>query len=311
VALIKNLFKEPLVHFLLAGAALFIVFELVGRESPYAASRRIEVDGERLLTFQQFNSKTTAPEGTDAGLDALSSEEFERLIEDFVRQEALYREAKALGLDSNDPTFRRMLIGRLNSVNQMVISSGVQLSERDLEDYLAAHEDRYSIPPAVTFTHVFFSRDRHGDEAALALARAKLDELNTGRVPFHGAPSHGDRFLYHPNYVRKDAAEIASHFGDAMQRELFALDADDTRWIGPLRSPYGYHLVMVAATSAGYTPKLEEIRRRVEADAYQTRVEEELERIANSIVESYDIVVDKGLRARLDASGSTESQITN
>ena len=309
--MIKKLVKEPLVHFLLAGAALFIVFELVGRESLYDASKRIEVDGERLLTFQQFNSNTVGRDRPGAGLDDLSSEELERLIEDFVKQEALYREAKALGLDRNDPTFRRLLIGRLNSVNQMVVSSGVRLSDSDLEDYLAAHEDRYSVSPAVTFTHVFFSVDRHGDEGALTLARTKLDELNRTDVPFHGAPSHGDRFLYHHNYVRKDAAEIASHFGSEMQRELFTRNADDTRWIGPLRSPYGYHLVMVTATSAGYTPKLDEIRRRVEADAYQAALEEEIERIATSIVESYDVVVDAALRERLDAAESSELQITN
>jgi len=215
------------------------------------------------------------------------------------------------GWDRNDPTFRRLLIGRLNSVNQMVVSSGVQLSDSDLEDYLAAHEGRYSVSPNMTFTHVFYSLERHGDGGALTLARAKLNELNRAHVPFHGAPSHGDRFLYHHNYVRKDADEIASHFGSEMQRELFTRNADDTRWIGPLRSPYGYHLVMVTATSAGYTPQLDEIRRRVEADAYQARVEEEIEKIATSIVESYDVVVDEALRARLDAAEGSELRIAD
>jgi hypothetical protein len=126
--LIKKLAKEPLVHFLLAGAALFIVFEFVVKQSPYDASKRIVVNGEALLDFLQYSSRSNPPDR----LDDLSPEELGRLIDTFVREEVLFREAKALGLDTKDYGVRRQLIRRLDSVNQMVVSSSIQLSESDL-----------------------------------------------------------------------------------------------------------------------------------------------------------------------------------
>jgi hypothetical protein len=297
-----RLLKEPLVHFLLAGSALFVAFAYIAKENRNDASRRIVVESDRLLTFLQYNSRTLTPDGLEAGLDDLSVEELERLIDDFVREEALYRQARAVGLDTNDYALRQRIVRRLESINRMVVSSDIQLSEGDLEDYLAAHRDRYFVPPSITFTHVFFSVDRHGDDGADTLAHAKLEELNKARIPFHGAPSHGDRFLYHHNYVNRAADEVASHFGSAMQRELFAREANDTQWIGPFRSPYGYHLVMVTAKTDGYTPSLDEVRRRVEADAFQARVQAELDRITGSIVDGYEVELDEPLRTRVDVA---------
>jgi hypothetical protein len=305
--LIKKLLKEPLVHFLFAGVALFLVFEFVVKESPYDASKRIVVNGEALLDFLQYSSRSDPPDR----LDDFSSEELGRLIDNFVREEVLFREAKALGLDTKDYRVRRQLIRRLESANQMYVSSGIQLSETDLEDFLAANQDRYHVPATITFTHVYFSVDKHGAKGALALARAKLEELNRGQVPFHRAPSHGDRFLYHHNYVKTPADEVTSHFGSAMQRELFTRDAKDALWIGPLRSSYGYHLVMLTDSTAGYDPPLDEVRRRVEADAYQARLEAELEKITSSLVSSYEIVIDAPLQSRLNRVAGSEPQITN
>jgi hypothetical protein len=155
---------------------------------------------------------------------------------------------------------------------------------------------------------VYFSVDKHDAEDALALARGKLEELNRAHVPFHRAPSHGDRFLYHHNYVKTTADEVASHFGSAMQRELFARGASDALWIGPFRSAYGYHLVMVTDTSAGYDPPLEDVRRRIETDAYQARLEAELDLITSSLVSSYIVDLDDSLRVRLEGNGSSGSQ---
>jgi hypothetical protein len=286
------------VHFLVAGAALFILFGWVGDEMRSARTRRIVVDVDALEDYLRYSAKTVTPDG----LDSLSPGEYERLVDNFVRDEALFREARALGLDTSDYGFRRQLVRRLESVNRMVVSSAVDLTESDLEDFLAAHQDRYFVPPTITFTHVFFSFERHGDERARSHAESMLTELNRKRVSFHEAPARGDRFLYHRTYAAKDAQEIASHFGRPMQQELFALEPDDTRWVGPFRSSYGYHLVMVTGTSDGRMPGLDEIRPRVEADTAQARIQAELDLITRSIVSSYDVRLDPKVRHRLQSA---------
>lgn len=281
------------------GLVLFLAFDLISKDEQSDALNRIVVDRDRLLTFMQFRSKIFEADRIGDALDNLPEEELQKLIDDYVREEALYREAKALNLDKNDYTSRRRLIRQLEFINQGFISSSITLSEMDLQGHLDAHNDRYYVPPKITFTHVFFNADKRGEDSAHALALAKLDELNESQVPFHKALSHGDRYLYHRNYVNKEADEIASHFGPAMQKQLFALDANDKIWHGPFHSPYGSHLVMVIRYTAGYAPPLKEVRQRVEQDAIQARLKLELDRINQSIVDAYEVEVVDALKRDL------------
>ena len=94
------------------------------------------------------------------------------------------------------------------------------------------NKNDYFRPAEVTFTHIFFSHEIRGKKDARTQAEETLQSLNTDRVPFHRSPEYGDRFLYHTNYANRQADEIASHFGTALQRQLFQLDADDQTWKG-------------------------------------------------------------------------------
>jgi len=302
----RRLLREPLLHFLAIGFGLFAVFGYISRDERSEPASHIVVDRDRLVTFMGYRSRGPQTGRAEDLLDSLSKGELQSLIAEYVREEALYREAKALSLDRSDYSLRRRLIRQLEFINQGLISPTIALSESDLLDYLEARKDRYYVPSKITFTHVFFNRDKHGDTQALALARRKLHALNESRVPFHAALSHGDRFLYHRNYVSKDADEIASHFGSTMQEKLFAGGADSQLWQGPFRSAYGYHLVMVTRLQAGYHPSLAEVHQRVAQDAMQSRLKAELDRVAQSIVDAYEVVVVTGIQQDTPSPGVAE-----
>lgn len=304
--MLKRVLKEPLVHFLAIGIGLFAFYGYVSKDQRSDPANHVVVDRDRLLTFMQYRSRVPRGVPFEDLLDKLSAEDLKTLIDDYVHEEALYREAKALNLDKNDYTLRRRLIRQLEFINQGLISSTITLSEADLQGYLDTHKDRYYVPPKITFTHVFLNREIHGDRQAHGLALDQLKTLNESRVPFHEALSHGDRYLYHRNYVSKEANEIASHFGPDMQKQLFALDPDGKSWHGPFRSPYGYHLVMVTKTTAGYDPPLEEIGQRVEQDATQARLAEALDRITQSIVDGYTVEVTDGIQRDVLPAGEGE-----
>ena len=299
-------------HFLLVGSLLFVVFDSLN-ENAAEAPKRIVVDDAALLTFLQLRSKAFLPEQFEARLVGLPAGELKRLIDDFVRQEALYREAKALGLDEKDFGVRQRMISQLEFINQGVVSSAIELADDDLEDHLERNKQRYYEPPKITFTHVYFGTERHGDEGARQRSQATLKELNgasSGKpVPFHVAPAHGDRFLYRQNYVNQEASEIKSHFGGEMQRQLFALQPDDKTWRGPFRSSYGYHLVLVTKQTDRYLPSIEELRQRLTVDVYQKKLDEELRRIESSVVESYSVELDDALKERLEADPFTEEDL--
>jgi hypothetical protein len=277
------------VHFLAIGLGLFVLFDLVAPEDAGLDEKTIVVDRPALLTFIQFRSKAFNPEAAAARLDALSDSELERLVNDYVREEALHREALALGMDQNDYVIKQRLIQSLQFITNGFVSAAVDVSDEDITEYYEANRDDYYVDPYITFTHVYFSSDRHGREQARQLAEAKLAELNSEQVPFSESMRHGDRFLYNVNYVERTEDFVGSHFGRPMAAELFALEADNSRWHGPFESAYGFHLVMVTRRTEGVYPPLEEIADSVREDALRIKLDEQNERAVQAIVDTYDI----------------------
>ena len=285
----KKLLREPLVHFLAIGVGLFVLFDLVAPEDSNLDSKTIVVDRDALLTFVQFRSKAFNPEVAAARLDALGDAELSMLIDDYVREEALHREALALGMDQNDYVIKQRLIQSLQFITNGFVSAAVDVSDEEIAEYYEANREDYYVDPYVTFTHVYFSSDRHGREQARKLADAKLAELNTEQVPFSESTRHGDRFLYNVNYVERTEDFVGSHFGRSMAAELFTLKADDSRWHGPFESAYGFHLVMVTRRTDGLYPPLEDIADSVREDALRIKLDEQNERAVQAIVDTYDI----------------------
>lgn len=286
----KRLLKEPLVHFLAAGLGLFVLFGLVNRTTEDDGDPKvIVVDRDALLTFVQYRTKTFEPSVAEARLDKLSEEELERLIDDYVREEVLHREALALGLDRDDYVIRRRLVQKVEFITEGFAEASSAVDEAALQRYFEANKDDYYVEPYVTFTHVFFETEDRSREEARALAKKKLTELNRDEVLFSDAPQHGERFLYHVNYVERTPEYVASHFGVEMAKALFELSPDDEVWVGPFDSPYGVHLVMLTTNEPGREPALEEIKGRVIDDARRAAVRERTAEAIDDIVDAYDV----------------------
>ena len=284
-----KLLREPLAHFLAIGLGLFVLFDLVAPEDAGLDAKTIVVDRPALLTFIQFRSKAFNPEVAAARLDALSDTELYMLIDDYVREEALHREALALGMDQNDYVIKQRLIQSLQFITNGFVSAAVDVSDEEIAAYYEANRDDYYVDPYVTFTHVFFGSDQHGAAEARQLAEAKLAELNHERVPFSESTRHGDRFLYNVNYVERTEDFVASHFGRSMAAELFALEPDDSHWYGPFESAYGFHLALLTRRTDGLYPPLEEIADTVREDALRIKLDEQNERAVQAIVDTYEV----------------------
>lgn len=237
-----------------------------------------------------FRNQRLRPDAAEEFLRNMPEDLRQKLIDDYVREEVLYREALALGLNDNNYTARRRLISQLEYINQGFIYESLELTEQDLQDHYDENKARYFVAPQMTFTHVYFSSDKVGVEVAEEKARAKLVELNASSVPFHLAATHGEHFLYHRNYVNKEKEEIASHFGEPFADQVFTFVAGDT-WQGPVLSAYGAHLILLSGAKAGYYPSLEEVRARVADDVTRVKVAEELALFYQEVRGTYDIEV--------------------
>ncbi|MEX2525799.1 MAG: peptidylprolyl isomerase [Gammaproteobacteria bacterium] len=287
----KRFLKEPLLHFLLLGVVLFLLHGYLNRASPDDNPSAIVVDRDNLLTYLQYRSRAFEPEHFDQVLSNMPADQLQQLIDEYIREEALYREARALQLGQNDYVARLRLIQQLEFITRGFLDSGVELTEDRIREYYEQHKGDYQESPRITFTHVFYDRERHGEKAAAEQARETLLHLNHERVSFQQAPAHGDRFPYHLNYVNRGPQAVADHFGADMQQRLFEMEPDPDQWRGPYRSPFGFHLVLVARNQPGRLPPLEEVRRQVERDAQRVTRQQRFEQAVKAIVDSYDVRV--------------------
>ena len=287
----KRFLKEPLLHFLAAGLGLFVLFGVVNQDDSNEDPNLIVVDRDALLTFTQYRIKAFNPALAQKKLDSLSGDELKHFVDDYVREEVLHREAVQLGLGDDDYVIKRRLIQKLEFITEGFAEAGTQLDQAALQRYFDANKADYYVEPFVTFTHVFFETEDRPREDAHAAAQKKLRELNRDGVPFSDAPQHGDRFLYHVNYVERTPDYIASHFGLPMAKALFELEPNEFVWRGPFDSPYGVHLVLLTTSEPGRDPELAELEGRVREDATRARIREETDAAITDIVDSYEVRV--------------------
>lgn len=303
--------REPLLHFLLLGAGLFWLYNALNENVIEDDPQTIVVDRDKLLTYIQYRSKSFQPDYYGKMLDTMPEPELRQVINNYVREEAMYREAKALQLDRNDYIARLRLIQQLEFITRGFIEAvGPELSEASIAAYYQAHQENYQVAPKVTFTHVFFNAEKRDPAEAEAQARQTLARLNSEQVAFEKAPGYGDRFYYHVNYVQKEPEEVISHFGRDLWQSLEQLTPNQNLWYGPFRSNYGYHLVMLVAKSSAYIPELAHIRDKVIADLRREQEEKQFDAAIQGIVDTYRVKTDKlrSVDASINASSRSEWQ---
>lgn len=305
---VSRIIREPLLHFTLIGAVLFGVFFALNPEELEAVvdPKTVVVDERTILNFLQFRMKAFDAVLVKRRFSAMSMKDKNRLIEEYVREEVLYREARSLRLGQSDYVIKRRMIQKLDFITEGYAAS----IGRPTEEYIQTHYEKnkrdYFVEPWVTFTHIFFDRKRLGTDKVQEMARRKLVELNQLRVHFSDAVKHGNRFLYHTNYVERTGDFVASHFGPQMAQQLFKLEPSKSQWRGPYNSQFGTHLVMLVGSQKGKSPSLDEVRGRVESDARRALIRERTEETVKKIIETYTI--DDQLTVSTDAIATGSAQ---
>jgi len=238
--------REPLLHFLLIGAGLFLLYQIGGGGNE-AAPREIVISESRIEALAENFSRTWMRPPTP--------QELRGLVDDHVREEVFYREAIAMGLDRDDTVIRRRLRQKMEFVSEDAAATA-EPTDAQLQQFLAAHPEKFVEPARVTFQQVFVSAERRGD-AARRDAERILAELDAGRGPANPAEA-GDPTLLPAGLEDASPRDVAGSFGEEFGQLLDA--APVGQWAGPMPSTFGLHLVRVTARSAGTLPQLADIR---------------------------------------------------
>jgi hypothetical protein len=253
--------RQPLLHFLLAGALLFVVHDWLAAPEDDALARRIVVDEVALLNFLQFRAQSFDPATFASLLASYTPEERAQLVQEYVREEALYREAVALGLQDADYSIRQRLVQQMEFLLESMLIERPEPSDEELRAWFEQRSDDYRVDQAYDFTHVFFDASEGGMDAAAGRAREWL--ATAANIPAEDAERHGDVWPFLQNYSERSREFVMSNFSAAFVDGLENLMPDAERWQGPVASRYGQHLVLLRARSAARLSTFEEARWRV------------------------------------------------
>lgn len=274
-----NWYREPLVHFVAIGALLFGIY--LWLNDPYATSNstRIEVSANDIeLLHARWMKQWQRPP---------TAEELRGLVEDHIREEVLYREALALGLDKDDTIVRRRMALKMEFlVADVAVPTAPDQVE--LRGYFQENQERYRQPVTLSFTHIYFNPDRRGSSTQRD-AEAELDRLQAAKQRPRRARDLGDRFMLAHEYVEKSTPDIARDFGGAFAQRLIELEPG--RWHGPVASGYGLHLVYISDRAESRLPDFAAVRDKVENDFLIDKRREANELAYQRLRERYEIVV--------------------
>jgi peptidyl-prolyl cis-trans isomerase C len=239
--------REPLLHFLLIGAAGFVLYGYVHRGESANTSYKIylSLDDLKQLDISFVSQWQRQP----------TAEEFTGLVEQFIRQEILYREGLAMGLDKDDIIVKRRMAQKMEFLSEDVTSAH-EPSTAELQAWYASHTQMFALPDRATFRHLYFSIDHHGADAKKA-AEAALRHIAQMPEDRGAEEANADPFMFQDYYGDRAPYQLAKEFGPAFAVELFKLKTG--HWQGPIESGYGWHLIWIESIAPGKVPAFEEV----------------------------------------------------
>ena len=194
-----QIIREPLLHFLIAGVLIFAGYSAMVDPKTTEGADTIRIGDTEMQFLRAQHEKLWGRPPTDRDLAPL--------VQEFIREEVLYREGVAMGLDQDDVIVRR----RIGQKMEFMIGDLAVPAEPDdemLTTYLDANRDKYLEPPHLTFTHVYFNVDQRGEQARADAASA-LIEIGNREL----APEVGDRFALSIDYADETVREVDQSLG--------------------------------------------------------------------------------------------------
>ncbi len=268
---VRGLLREPLLHFVLIGAALFGLHRLADPGSLDDSEQRIVVSAGRIEQLASVFARTWQRAPTPG--------ELKGLIDEYVLEEVYYRAALRMGIDEDDTVIRR----RLRQKVEFLIADTAALFEptdEELGAYLSANEEEFRKDPAYTFRQIYFNPERHAE----TLVTAQLASLSANQAV------RRDPTLIPESFASSSRHEVDGTFGTGFTSQLDELAPGV--WSGPIRSGLGWHLVQLGSRTPGYLPELPVIRGAVAREWANAKRQETRRALNERLLEDYEVVIE-------------------
>ena len=278
---VTRLFTEPLVQFLIIGACIYGAYALFGAPEEDFRDTRVHVDSARINGFiSEWESRWNRPPTRD---------EIDGLIQSYIKEDVLYRQAVAMGLNEDDPITRRRMAQKLEFLTSD-LAMMVQPAEGELEKYFSENSEAYRAPDRMTFSQVFFDPDSRGN-ITLEDAEEALVKLQAAGVPSEESIQVGDGFMLQRDFVSVTGMEAARQMGSGFVEAVVQLEPGS--WHGPVLSGYGVHLVYLYTYEKSPPPVFEDVQAAVLENWQQEQREKFNADFLENLKTRYEIVIDE------------------
>lgn len=272
---LQRLLRDPMLHFIVAGAIIFAVTQLVAAYRDHSA-RTIVVDDALRTRLGKLYALQLGAAPTDAQLAGL--------VDTYVHDEVLYREGLALGLDQGDEIIRRRLVQKMGFLQSDLIIA-TDPDEQTLRDYYQHHIAQFAEPVKVGFQQYFFGGDEADQEESRRRATQALAQLNGAGG---ASPVAADHVALAPEYRQLDRSDLTRLFGATPIVDA-VLQVPLGTWQGPFQSGYGWHLVRVGQRGEPVVPPFEAVRTAVAEVVRAQQKEENNRRSFEQLRARYDV----------------------
>jgi hypothetical protein len=242
---IRKLLREPILHFLLIGIALF---------GAYQWTAPGDSGGRQIVITQGVVDDLVTQHVAARGREP-SAVELNHLIESYVRDEILYREGVRLGLDRDDIVVKRRVRQKIEMIAEEDASTRAP-TDAELSAYLMANQARFVRPAILTFEQVFIGQSTSGPAVVHAVALAR-EALRSGTDP----EKLGKPTLLPYRMTQSPADLVARDFGASFAAALEKVPVGE--WVGPIDSSFGAHYVRVSDRTPPVAPQLAAVRDHV------------------------------------------------
>ena len=259
--------REPLVYFVLAGALIFSVDRALRKdEAIIRITPTVREEVARSLASRLGRAANPAELGAE--------------LEQWKREQALYREGLKLGLADDDPVVRARVASKLMEIAQER-DVFAPPTDAELHEFFERNKSRFASPARFDFEQVFIERTPGANDAsppkdARERAHTVLAELRAGNSP----EGLGDWFPRGRQFSNESVEEIAQLLGEAAARAIPGYPIGQWNLVA---SPRGFHAVRVVRADRG-EPEFDPLRQAIAialdaerrsraADAYAKTVE--------------------------------------
>ncbi len=271
--------QNPVTHVLLFGFFLALILLIVfGIPTSEQDNRRIVITNNDVQQLWTSWKRTWQRDPTE--------KELRTQLQNYVREEVLYREALKRNYDRDDIVIKRSLVRKMDFLAEGQVQAR-DITDDEIKAYFNLRRERYRFPPRISFVHIYFNLDQRGEFTEIAVKEAieKLlkktpDELNL--------EEYGDRFMLNNRYRDQTPREIQSQFGENFANELFSLEPGE--WYGPVASGYGLHAVFVEQRISSTMPDWQDVKSNVLNDMLLEERAAAREQFYTEILRQYEVV---------------------